>query len=201
MVKSTGWRCVFFFRVLRMKHERKWGFGKTLALVVPSPKWSKTASRCGWNLKWRLHTGHWDSLNAWQTQDRLRQKACALAELMGKLCGAGCVPSSAFAVAATGNLSCHRLSCLLWADLHSEKRFPTHHPVGIWTSQAVWTFIHSLSWCLWSACYVSCTRLDPGIIAFIKRQNSCLVMLALLSGLQSSLECLPILTDCFWKSF
>lgn len=67
--------------VLGLKHERKWGFGRALVSVVPNPRWSKTASRCGWNLKQRLCTGHSCSPNASQPQDRLRWKITPLAEL------------------------------------------------------------------------------------------------------------------------
>ena len=67
--------------VLGLKHERKWGFGRALVSVVPNPRWSKTASRCGWNLKQRLCTGHSCIPNASQSQDRPIWKITPLAEL------------------------------------------------------------------------------------------------------------------------
>lgn len=109
-----------------LEHEREWGFGKARVLGVPNPKWSKTASRCRWNLKQRLHVGRSFSLNALQPQDRPwdRRSLLRLSWLGGELSAEGF--SLPFRLSLLPLVRCptHRLSSLLvWEHLHSEKYF------------------------------------------------------------------------------
>lgn len=82
------------------------GLAEPVFWWVPNPTWSKTASRCWWNLKQRLYTGHSSGLNVLQTQDRLRWKVTPLAErIEGGSVEKGFICPFSVLLAATGGMS------------------------------------------------------------------------------------------------
>lgn len=115
-----------------LKHESKWGFGRALVSAVPNPRWSKTASRCGRNLKQRLRTGHSCSPNASQPQDRLRWKITPLAEpRKGGFLEEGLLSPWPFLCCHLALYPTHSLSFLLLrAHLASEEHVQTQ-PVSL----------------------------------------------------------------------